>query len=426
MMLKNNSTIQRKQEKTSLGNVATLKMGPFGSNIPISCFVESGIPVVSGSHLFVFKISDGPFNFVTPQKADQLISANAFPGDVVITHSGTIGQVSMIPRGARYKRYVLSQRQFLVRPDPDKLDSLFLTYYLRSPYGQYLLKANSSSVGVPSISKPVTYLRSLELLLPKIDIQRRIASILLSFDDKIENNNRIIATLETMAQGTFKEWFVKFRFTGYENVKFVDSEMGKIPEGWQVKRLDEISDVSIGRTPPREQTQWFTKNPHGVKWISIKDLGQVDKYIFDTAESLTEEAVKKFNIPIIPPNTIVISFKLTLGKMAVTTERMTSNEAIANFVLKKGFNVPIEYLFMFLRRVDLGNLGSTSSIGTAINSKMVRRIEVLVPDKDTVERFEITCGHIFSQMKSIVEENHKLTLARDSLLPKLMSGKLLI
>ena len=150
------------------------------------------------------------------------------------------------------------------------------------------------------------------------------------------------------------------------------------------KYLEEISDVSIGRTPPRQERRWFNMSGQGVKWISIKDMGDMDgPYIFDTSEYLIREAVEEFRIPIIHRDTVVVSFKMTVGRLAITTEDMVSNEAIAQFRLRDGFNFNTNFLYMTLKNFNFGSLGSTSSIVTAVNSKSIKSIKIKLPDDAT-------------------------------------------
>jgi type I restriction enzyme S subunit len=141
-------------------------MGPFGSNIKVSTFVEDGIPVISGQHLNGALLEDTTFNFITLDHADKLNSSNVGRGDVVFTHAGNIGQVSYVPDLSRYARYVLSQRQFFLRCDLTKISPIFMVYFFRSPQGQHRLLANASQVGVPSIARPATYLKSIQLVVP--------------------------------------------------------------------------------------------------------------------------------------------------------------------------------------------------------------------------------------------------------------------
>ncbi len=141
-------------------------MGPFGSSIKVETFVPEGVPVISGQHLDSFMVEDNTFNFVAHEHAERLRTANVQRGDVVFTHAGNIGQVAYIPENSRYDRYVISQRQFFMRCDLAQVTPSFVAFYFGSPEGQHRLLANASSSGVPSIARPVTYLRSIQLTIP--------------------------------------------------------------------------------------------------------------------------------------------------------------------------------------------------------------------------------------------------------------------
>lgn len=170
-------------------------MGPFGSNLLVSTFVKSGVPVISGKHLSGILLNDSSFNYVTESHAERLKNSIVQRGDLVFTHAGTIGQVSLIPDNSRYSEYLLSQRQFYLRCDESKISSLYMIYYFSSPEGQYRLLANASQVGVPSISRPVTNLRSIPLTMPLIAIANQFASQVRLYHNKIETNNEEIAHL---------------------------------------------------------------------------------------------------------------------------------------------------------------------------------------------------------------------------------------
>ena len=141
-------------------------MGPFGSSIKVSTFVGDGVPVISGQHLSGTLLEDNEYNFITEAHAERLANANVQRGDIVFTHAGSIGQVSYIPQTSKFERYVISQRQFYVRCDISKISPLFVVHFFKTPEGQHQLLANTSSTGVPSIARPVTYLRSIELCIP--------------------------------------------------------------------------------------------------------------------------------------------------------------------------------------------------------------------------------------------------------------------
>ena len=143
-----------------------VRMGPFGSSIKVSTFVNDGIPIISGQHLNGTLLEDGGYRFITEEHAARLAKANVRRGDVIFTHAGNIGQVAYIPETSQYDRYVISQRQFYVRCGTSEISPIFLVHYFKTQEGQHQLLANTSSTGVPSIARPVTYLRSTQLCVP--------------------------------------------------------------------------------------------------------------------------------------------------------------------------------------------------------------------------------------------------------------------
>lgn len=199
--------------------------------------------------------------------------------------------------------------------------------------------------------------------------------------------------------------------------------LGVIPIDWKLKTLDKISDVGIGKTPPRKENWWFSEEK-GIKWISIKDLGNSGIYIFETSEFLTEDAIKKFNVKLIPKDTVILSFKLTVGRLGITTEEMVTNEAIAHFKLDENCGISKEYLYLYLKNFNYEGLGSTSSIAKAINSKIVKKIPIYIPPKSKMNEFDTLFKGLFDKIKVNQLEIIKLQKLRDTLLPKLMSGEI--
>jgi type I restriction enzyme S subunit len=273
-------------------------------------------------------------------------------------------------------------------------------------------------------------LEELVIQVPNLPTQTAIAEILSSLDDKIEINNKINQELENLAQTLFKHWFIDFEFPNENGEPYkssggemVDSEVGEIPKGWKVKTLDDISNITIGRTPPRKEHQWFSTDINDVKWISIRDMGNCGTYIHTTSEFLTEDAVSRFNVPVINSNTVIISFKLTVGRISITTERMLSNEAIAHLNLKNKEIYP-EFLYLFLKQFNFDSLGSTSSIATAVNSKSIKSLPFINPSKEVLSKFNDVIVPLFSRIHNLTFENKELVNLRDTLLPKLISGEL--
>lgn len=400
--------------------IEEISMGPFGSDVKKEFYVDNGVPILNGSNLQGFKLQEDSFGYLTKEKADSLKKCNAHRGDIIVTHRGTLGQIVYVPVDSKYDRYVISQSQFRFRCKADLVDVQYLVYYFHTREGQYKILANASQVGVPALARATSTFRLIDIKLPPLDDQRRIASILSSLDRKIELNNKINADLEEMAQAIFKNWFVDFE--PFKGGKFVDSELGMIPEGWKVGRADDFYQINIGKTPPRKENKWFSTNPADKIWVSIANMGNSGIFISDSSEYLTKEAVDRHNIIMVPRNTILLSFKLTVGRVAIADKELTTNEAIARFILSD--DKYMEYLYLYLKNFDYNSLGSTSSIATAVNSKTIKGMQMLQPSDKIIDAFHIQVNPIFEKIRSLTKENSRLSTLRDTLLPRLMSGEL--
>ncbi len=200
----------------------TVAMGPFGSNIKVSTFVHDGIPVISGKHLNNTMLEDVDYNYITVEHADKLSRSNVYRGDIVFTHAGNIGQVSYVPLGSQYERYILSQRQFYLRPNTRKTCSLYMVYYFRSLIGQHELLANTSQVGVPSISRPVSNLKRITLVNPVMSVLTRFI--------------KIVDPLHSMMTNTIKESETLAAIRDTLLPKLISGEI-QIPKDWNGQKL---------------------------------------------------------------------------------------------------------------------------------------------------------------------------------------------
>jgi type I restriction enzyme S subunit len=286
----------------------------------------------------------------------------------------------------------------------DGVSKDFIKYVITDTLFQSYIEnfANGSTIKNVSLKT----VRDFEFLLPPLKEQAEIALVLNGLDNKIDLLHRQNKTLEQLAETLFRQWFVE-----------------EAEEGWKVEPLGKVFDIGIGRTPPRKEQHWFSLNPDDIKWASIKDMGTSGLYIDTVSEYLTQEAVDKFNIPLIPENTVMLSFKMTIGRLAITTGQMLSNEAIAHFIQKeKSFLFP-EFLYLFLATFRWEELGSTSSIVEAINSQMIKEIDMVIPDEQKLKAFKVLIKPYFKKIKSNQTQIQSLTKMRDTLLPKLMSGE---
>jgi len=268
--------------------------GPFGSNLTSKDYVDSpGVPVSRGNNLTLGKerYIDRDFMFVSERKAATLLQNTAFPGDLVFTQRGTIGQIGLIPRKARFSAYILSQNQMKLRPNEAKADSVFLYYYFISPVAQGLIQQNSIGSTIPGFN--LGQLRAFPLVLPPILEQRAIGDILGTLDDKIELNRRRNETLEAMARALFKSWFVDFdpvrakaegRDPGLPKLladlfpnSFENSELGQIPTGWQADLVYRTAQVIYGA--PFSSAK-FNTDRIGKPLIRIRDLANENPRFF--------------------------------------------------------------------------------------------------------------------------------------------------
>lgn len=318
------------------------------------------------------------------------------------------------------KDYIASTKLMVLRSKPCILPK-YLYYLLTNNTTIHNLHA--IAVGRSGTFPQITYseLANIKFRLPSLDEQDEILTTLLYFDDKIAVNRRICENLEAQAQALFKHWFIDF--APFKNGKFVESELGMIPEGWRVGRAEDFYTINIGKTPPRAERKWFSKSRENNKiWISISDMGGCGAFISDSKEYLTPEAQSKFNIVMVPVGTVLLSFKLTLGRVAIADAELTTNEAIARFILPS-FDYR-EYTYLYLKQFKYGRLGSTSSIATAVNSKIIKAMPFLMPSKEVIMDFSNIAGKLFGVIKNLNQESSRLSTLRDTLLPKLMSGQI--
>ncbi|HGN1707643.1 TPA: restriction endonuclease subunit S [Providencia rettgeri] len=319
------------------------------------------------------------------------------PHDLIMSRTGQVGFVFINREG------VLHNNLFKINIKDNKiLDVKFLYWHFnRKERREYLTNIATGSVQ-PDLSHKV--FKDYEILLPPLPEQKAIADVLSSLDDKIDLLHRQNKTLESMAEILFRQWFVE-----------------EAQDDWDVYSLEEVSTISIGRTPPRKNKHLFSSDINDVKWLSIKDMGKSGIYRMYTEEFLPKSTIESFKIPIIPTNTVVLSFKMTVGRVGITHEEMVSNEAIAQFNIKK--IISTEFLYCFLKQYNYDSLGTTSSIVTSINTGLIKSIQFSIPNDTKVAEFTQRTKPFFEKVKKNQMEIQTLEKLRDTLLPKLMSGE---
>ncbi|WP_157133811.1 restriction endonuclease subunit S [Bacteroides sp. D22] len=333
---------------------------------------------------------------------------------ILVSINGTIGNV------AKYQGEACilgkSACYFNVAED---FDLNFIYYVVASQQFKNSIMHLATGTTIKNVS--LETMRNYSFVAPSINEQKRISSLLSSLDNKIDLNRRINDNLEQQAQALFKSWFVDFE--PFKDGKFVESELGMIPEGCRVGKAEDFYNINIGKTPPRKEQIWFSSNSSDYTWVSISDLGSCGRFVFTSSEFLTHEAIKRHNIILVPKDTILLSFKLTIGRVGIAGTELTTNEAIARFITSDENR---EYTYFLLKGYNYEKLGSTSSIATAVNSKIIKAMVVLMPDKEILKAFSSLTKPYFDQILRNEQESIRLTILRDTLLPKLMSGELKI
>lgn len=318
---------------------------------------------------------------------------------ILVSINGTIGNV------AKYKeeKCILGKSAcyFNIKDDIDKD---FIYYIIVNSTFQSYIKQYATGTTIKNVS--LKQMKDFEFSLPPLETQEKIAAILGCLDDKIEINNKINANLENQAQTIFKHYFV-------DNPQ---------KENWKKGKAMDFYDITIGKTPPRKETKWFSKNINDIVWISISDMGQSGIYINSSSEYLTKEAVENFNIVLVPINTILLSFKLTIGRVSIANCNLTTNEAIAHFKISN--NNLLEYTYFILKNYDYSKLGNTSSIGNAVNSKTIKTMPWIIPDENVLNKFHFITEKLFNKIKINQKENTIVAEIRNMLLPKLMNGEI--
>ena len=381
-----------------------IAMGPFGSNIKVSCFVDSGVPVLNGSNLEGFSLSEKAFRFVTKEKADSLNKANAHRGDIVITHRGTLGQIVFIPQDSRYDRYVISQSQFRVRCN-DKVLPEYLVYYFHTPIGQHKLLSNASQVGVPALARPSSTFQQIEVVLPELSIQKRVVEIISTIQKKIANNQELNDNLEQQAQSYFQELFV-------DNAD---------PE-WAIGTISDLGTVVGGSTPSKAKPEYYTES--GIAWITPKDLSiNKSKFVSHGENDITELGLKNSSAAIMPEGTVLFSSRAPIGYIAIAAGEVTTNQGFKSVVPKPEIGTPFVYFFLKNTLPVIEGMASGSTFKEVSGSTM-KNVPAVIPDAETLAKFSDFCAPIFAQQRILEEQNQSLATLRDNLLPKLMSGEI--
>ena len=387
---------------------------------------SAGIPALSAKNIKNGQIINyADIRYINQKLYDRWMPEKLERGDILLTSEAPLGELYFLNEKADY---CLSQRLFALRSNSDVLDPQYLYYFLKSLMGQHELMRRISGTAAQGIRQ--AELRKVEISTP-VDIkeQRRIISILSAFDDKIELNNKISKNLEQMAQAIFKELFVKFKFPGHEKVKMVDSELGKIPDGWKVKKIKDVANINKGLSYSSAEIK---ENNSGLPMINLANFVRgggfkVEGIKFFSGRYNNSNLVKRGDVVI--ALTDLTSNREVIGHPARVPEISGWNNILISLDVCSLETKEIlkPFLYYLMLRKEFSYLMASSASGTNVshlNKSVIEEYLFCLPPDEFLEKFYTVVNSIFAKANKIVSENQNLATLRDLLLPRLMSGEI--
>lgn len=328
-----------------------------------------------------------------------------------------LGSSLFIPENGRFLH---NQRLGKIENLSPILDSQFLYHLFNYRGVREQIKGSATGSTVRHTAPERIY--RVEAFIPPLPTQRKIASILSAYDDLIENNLRRIKILEEMAQNLYREWFVKFRFPGHEKVKFVDSPMGKIPEGWEIQTVQDTFQISGGGTPSKQESEYWKNGT--INWYTPTDLTRSGMMFSEQSKTrINGLGLKKSSARLFPPYSVMMTSRATLGVISINTTEATTNQGFITCMPNDQF--PLHILHYWLKEnVDIFISLGTGATFKEITKGVFKKIHLIVPDQDILDKYEGLVSPITSLLLNLQRSIENLRQTRDLLLPKLISGKL--
>jgi type I restriction enzyme S subunit len=376
---------------------------------------ENGIPFIKGKHISKGYIDFDNCDFITYE--DHLKArkrSKVDKGDILFANIGTVGSTAFVNTDLEFS----IKNVALFKPDNSKVSNKYLYYLVSSPNFQSHLLNKRAGVAQPFLS--LELLRSHKFSYHKNrEDQEKIAKILSAYDDLILNNSIRINIIEEIAQRIYREWFVQFRFPGHQNVKMVESELGMIPEGWEIVSFTDIADVLSGGTPKTKIPEYWNGD---IPFFAPKDAPS-SCYVFETEKSITDLGLSKCNSQLYPKDTVFITARGTVGKIVMPFADMAMNQSCYALRGKNG----VKQIYLFLATKNGVEYLKKNTGGATFDTIIVdtfKRMRIIKPPISLIDEFVNYVSPIFSLTYSLISTNMNLKKTRDILLPKLISDKI--
>jgi type I restriction enzyme S subunit len=420
---------------------AGIQTGPFGSQLHQEDYVQIGTPIITVEHLGENRI----LHINTPKVSDsdrsRLARYQLTQGDIVFSRVGSVDRRALVRE--KEEGWLFSGRCLRVRPDPNKIDSQYLSYFFGlSAFKEHI---RSIAVGATMPSLNTSLLSKIAVPHPpNIEEQRAIAHILGTLDNKIELNRRANETLEAMARTLFKAWFVDFepvrakmegRWQCGQSLpglpahlydlfpeRLVESELGEIPEGWRHSTIGEEVKVCGGSTPSTKEPEFWEGGQHC--WATPKDLSALKfPVLLDTDRKITDAGLAKISSGLLPVGTVLLSSRAPIGYLAIAEVPTAINQGF--IAMKCDGALPNVFVLQWCRESMEAIVGNANgSTFQEISKSNFRPLRVVVPSDPVLTSFTRAAGSLYRQLAENERESRSLAKLRDTLLPKLISGEL--
>ena len=388
-----------------------IQTGPFGSQLHQRDYTEHGVPVVMPKDIRAGRIDESTVARVSEHKARELQRHYLKPGSIVFPRRGEIGKCAYVD--GYTEPFLCGTGCVKIEPPTEILEPQFVYYFLSLPRVVEWLERNA--VGTTMLNLNTKIIGRIHLPLLPLRHQQRVASILSAYDRKIDNNRRRIRLLERSARLIYREWFVRFRFPGSRACRQADG----LPGTWQRATAFEVMDVLSGGTPD-------TKNPHywngQIPFFTPKDIS-AGAYVLFTEKHLSEEGLRNCNSKLYPKDTVFITARGTVGKLALAQTEMAMSQSCYALSVAD----PMNQIFLYLALMNgIEQLRSRAfgSVFSAITRNTFRAVPFVVPERKIIRMFTSIVSPIFRHIEILSLEMRKLAEARDLLLPRLMSGRI--
>jgi len=364
--------------------------------------------------------------------AKERITCSIMKGDIFITRTSEtqneLGMTSVALKDYPNATFNGFTKRLRVKAENNiNIYPKYIGYYMRSP--KIRNQINGVSILTTRASLNNSMLQKIEIAVPEYQEQKAIAELLFGLDKKIELNNAINKNLEEMAQALFKRWFIDFEFPNENGEPYKtsggeleESEVGLIPKGWKVGKIEDLGQVIGGATPSKKEEKYYSDV--GIPWITPKDLSNNRNHFVSRGEiDITEEGFKRSSVKLLPKGSILFSSRAPIGYVAIAKNDLTTNQGFKSVIPNIDFGTEFIYYLLKYITPDIENRASGSTFKEISGSEM-KKVPVLIPDRDIVQRFNKVMNSVLSKIEQVEEEIANLIEIRDSLLPKLMSGEI--